>query len=64
MSRLSISSRLIWRVSKVFLKTIPIIDGIPLVTPFIYLGFGVDNLWFIHALNFGPVPLDCTKRGK
>ena len=41
--RLPISRKLIGRVTKVFFKIIPIIYGLPLVTPFRDLGLVVDN---------------------
>ena len=58
---LPISRRLIMRLSKVLLKFSPIIYGLPPVTPFRDLGLAVDDLPFIQAFNFGPVPLACTQ---
>ena len=43
MRRLPISSIIIRRVTKVLLKMIPIIDGIPLVTPYRDLGLAVED---------------------
>ena len=62
--RLPIYRRPIRRVTKVFLKIIPIIDGIPLVTPFTDLGLAVENFLLLQAFNFGPVTLGFTQRGK
>ena len=59
MTRLPISRRLIWRVTKVLLKMIPIIDGRSFVTNFRFLGpFVEDDGLFLQVLNFGSVPLD------
>ena len=63
-SRLPISIRLISRLPKVFLKIIPSIDRIPLVTPFRDLGISVDNGLFLWTFKFGTDPLACTQRGK
>ena len=64
MRRLPISSIIIRRVTKVLLKMIPIIDGIPLVTPYRDLGLAVEDGMFFQAFNFGTVHLSCTKIGK
>ena len=61
---LPICLRLAVRLTKVFLKNSPIVDGLLLVTPFRYLGLAVEHFLFLRALNFGPFPLVCTQIGK
>ena len=62
--RLPVSRRLIRRVTKVLLKILPIVDGLPIVNPSVELGLAVENFLFLQAFNFGPVPLAFTQRGK
>ena len=62
-SSLTISSRLIKRVLKVFLKIIPILYLISLLNPFKNLELIQDGL-FLGAFNVGPITLSCTQIGK
>ena len=62
--RLTISRRLVSRVSKVFFKNIPIIDGFLLVNYFRELGLAAEYSLFPRAFNLSPDHLSCTKRGK
>ena len=59
--RLTISRRLIRKLPKILFKSIPTIDGLPLVTPLRYLGLVVEDDLLLHAFNFVTVPLECTQ---